>query len=172
LFSYIALAMVLPTMILGVSRVYALGHFYRSPYDVIYHFQYEEVPKLLRSAGHEPIPPPEEYREGRAKDGYSDEWDYTVLANFEPKLRLCYGKEWHRFLGSYLVPEGIEVNWIRTEFDGAMPRRWEPSHARAGSWWPREETRVIREGKFNDDNKESVLAGTYVSHLPEICTFC
>ncbi|KAI5452293.1 mannosyltransferase [Naganishia albida] len=168
-FSYLALSMVLPTMILGVSRVYALGHFYRSPYDVIYHFQYEEVPKLLRAAGHEPIPPPEEYREGRAKDGYSDEWDYTVLAQFEPKLRLCYGKEWHRFLGSYLVPEGIEINWIRTEFDGAMPRRWEPSHARAGSWWPRQETRVIREGKFNDDNKESVLAGTYVNAAD--CTY-
>lgn len=163
MFSYLALALVLPTMILSGSRIYALGHYYRSPYDVIYHFQYDEVPRLLRAAGHEPIPPPEEYREGRAKEGYHDEWDYTVLATFEPRVRLCYGKEWHRFLGSYLVPEGIEVDWIRTQFDGAMPRRWEPSHARAGGWWPREETRVLREGKFNDDNVESALTGTYVS---------
>jgi hypothetical protein len=67
-------------MILSVSRIYALGHYYRSPYDVIYHFQYDEVPRLLRAAGHEPIPPPEEYREGRAKEGYHDEWDYTVTS--------------------------------------------------------------------------------------------
>jgi hypothetical protein len=69
-------------------------------------------------------------------------------------------------LGSYLVPEGIEVDWIRTAFDGAMPRRWEPSHARAGGWWPREETRIVREGKFNDDNVESALPGTYGRCIP------
>jgi alpha-1,2-mannosyltransferase len=34
MFSYLALALVLPTMILSVSRIYALGHYYRSPYDV------------------------------------------------------------------------------------------------------------------------------------------
>ncbi|KAJ9119669.1 hypothetical protein QFC22_003379 [Naganishia vaughanmartiniae] len=169
LFSYLTLCIVLPIMILGVSRIYALGHFYRSPYDVIYHFQYTEVPKLLRAAGYEPIPPPEEYRDKREEQGYSDEWDYTVLGKMEPKLRLCYGKEWHRFLGSYLVPEGIEVDWIRTEFDGAMPRRWEPSHSRAGSWWPRQETRITRPGKFNDDNVESPLTGTYVD--PNECTY-
>ncbi|KAJ9127613.1 hypothetical protein QFC24_001023 [Naganishia onofrii] len=169
LFSYLTRSMVLPIMILGVSRIYALGHFYRSPYDVIYHFQYTEVPKLLRAAGYEPIPPPEEYRDKREEQGYSDEWDYTVLGKMDPKLRLCYGKEWHRFLGSYLVPEGIEVDWIRTEFDGAMPRRWEPSHSRAGSWWPRQETRITRLGKFNDDNVESPLTGTYVD--PSECTY-
>ncbi|KAJ9110467.1 hypothetical protein QFC19_001593 [Naganishia cerealis] len=169
LFSYLTLGLVLPIMILSVSRIYALGHFYRSPYDVIYHFQYTEVPKLLRAAGHEPIPPPEEYRDKREEQGYSDEWDYTVLGKFEPKIRLCYGKEWYRFLGSYLVPEGIEVDWIRSEFNGAMPRRWEPSHSRAGSWWLRQETRITRAGKFNDDNIESTLTGTYVD--PSECTY-
>ena len=87
-----------------------------------------------------------------------------MLQTFEPRVTLCYGSEWYRYPGSYLIPEGIEVQWVRSEFDGMMPRRWEGSGP-AGRW-PRNETRVVREGRFNGANLASAEPGTYVSDSP------
>jgi alpha-1,2-mannosyltransferase len=103
------------------------------------------------------------------------EWDYSPLAALDPPIRLCYGNEWHRFPGSYLVPNGVEVGWVKSEFEGIMPRRWEESAVNnststgkgakggKGGVWPREETRVVREGRFNGLNVPSVEPGAYVS---------
>jgi alpha-1,2-mannosyltransferase len=93
-------------------------------------------------------------------------WDYTALYDLEPRVNLCYGAEWYRFPSSYLVPEGIEVNWVKGEFDGMMPRRWDAAEdggeAEAEGWWPKE-TSVVRAGRFNGENKASAEPGTYVS---------
>ena len=84
-------------------------------------------------------------------------------------VTLCYGAEWYRYPGSYLIPEGIDVRWIRTEFDGMMPRRWERSAVKSqgstkgSGMWPRDETRTARPGRFNGDNKASLEPDTYVS---------
>lgn len=80
----------------------------------------------------------------------------------EPRIRVCWGAEWYRFPGSYLFPSGVELDWIKSSFDGMMPRRWEPS-ASNGTVWPRPETRVIRPGRFNGANVEASEPGTYVS---------
>lgn len=40
-------------------------------------------------------------------------------------LRLCLGKEWHRFPSSWLVPDEVETRWVQSAFDGIMPGVWE-----------------------------------------------
>lgn len=80
-------------------------------------------------------------------------------------MKLCFAGEWYRYPGSYLVPDGVDVAFVQTEFDGMMPRPWEPSEEQTGRW-PREETRVIRLGRFNGENKASSEPGAFVSELP------
>lgn len=105
-------------------------------------------------SGFKPIPPPPEYVKRQEELGYNPEWDFTVLESFNPRVKLCYGKEWYRFPGSYLIPEGIQVEWIKSEFDGMMPIKFDKSFPTKG-WWKREQTRVVHPGRFNDRNEEN-----------------
>uniref|UniRef100_A0A2M3ZM56 Putative mannosyltransferase n=1 Tax=Anopheles braziliensis TaxID=58242 RepID=A0A2M3ZM56_9DIPT len=48
----------------------------------------------------------------------------TVLDGLPPTSReanLCYGKEWHRFPGSFLLPPDYRVRFIRSSFTGMLP---------------------------------------------------
>lgn len=58
---------------------------------------------------------------------------------------------------------------MQTEFDGMMPRKWEES-AKKGRW-PRSETRMVRPGRFNGENKASLEHGTFVSLPPLVLDF-
>lgn len=154
-------------MVISVLRVIAVFKFYHAPLEVAYHFQYTTVPHILSSFGFSPNPPPKNYKPYDSKTKVNPEWDYTPLKTLDPPVTLCYGAEWHRYPGSYLIPEGIDVQWIQTDFDGMMPRRWESSAvSQTKTSWPRPETRVVHDGKFNGMNKASVVPGTYVSLPP------
>jgi len=146
-------------IILSIARVVALHIFYHAPLDLVFHFQYHTIPSILAERGYSPEPLPKDYKP-YGKDVPEPRWDLSVLKTFDPLITLCYGTEWYRYPGSYLIPEGIEVQWIRTEFDGMMPRRWEVSAA-AGHW-SRNESRIVREGRFNGANLASAEPGTYV----------
>ena len=61
--------MVLPAMVISISRAFALGQYYHAPLDIAYHFQFNEIPKLLLAAGYKPTPPPEGYQEAQAQQG-------------------------------------------------------------------------------------------------------
>ncbi|GFZ47156.1 hypothetical protein JCM24511_04899 [Saitozyma sp. JCM 24511] len=167
IFSTFSLVAVLIPGLFSVARMFALFHFYHAPLDIAFHFQYKTIPRLLSDMGYEPLSPPKNYKPYK-DEVLQPEWDYSPLQTMDPKVTICYGTEWHRYPGSYLVPEGIDVQWIKTDFDGMMPRKWEPSGASKGMW-PREETRVVRPGRFNGDNLASDEPGTFVS--PEQCTF-
>lgn len=41
-------------------------------------------------------------------------------------LTLCVGKEWYRFPGSYLIPEGVDVAFVKNAFDGLIPGKYPP----------------------------------------------
>lgn len=110
--------------------------------------------------GYEPIPVAEDYQPYGKEEG-EIQWDLSPLQELDEPVSICYGTEWYRFPGSYLIPEGVEVNFIKTEFDGMMPRKWEESERKGR--WPRSETRVIRAGRFNGENKASLEPGTFVS---------
>ena len=39
-------------------------------------------------------------------------------------LRLCIGKEWHRFPSHFLVPDQVNVGFLQSEFKGILPKLW------------------------------------------------
>jgi len=82
--------------------------------------------------------------------------DLDLIKQFN--LRICYGKEWYRFPGNYLIPDGIDVRFIKSEFDGLLPRHFDPSVGGEGLW-KREQTRIAPAG-LNDLNREE--PGSYV----------
>ncbi|WWD21173.1 hypothetical protein CI109_105657 [Kwoniella shandongensis] len=167
-FSNLTLCAILIPGLISLARIAAIFYFYRAPLDIVHHFQYHTVPQLLTELGHAPIPLPDNY-EPYGKEIPEPKWDFTPLQTMEPPVTLCYGSEWHRFPGSYLVLGGINVQWIKSEFDGMLPRRWESSDRAKGSRWPRSETREIREGRFNGNNEASADHGTFVD--PSQCTY-
>jgi alpha-1,2-mannosyltransferase len=153
-------AVVIPGLI-SLLRILSIHKFYHAPFDILHHFEYHSVPSILESHGYSPVPLPDNYVPYRGEIPAPD-WDYAPLQNLEPRVKLCYGAEWHRFPSNYLVPEGIEVRFLQTEFDGMIPRPWTPSANTSTSIWPRPETRVIHPGRFNGDNKASLESGAYV----------
>lgn len=157
MFSNFALAAVLLPSFISIGRIAASLKFYQAPFNVAYHFQYTTIPNILSDLGYEPLPA----REGKDGEEVTPEWDFTPLTTMKEPINLCYGTEWHRFPSSFLVPEGVNTQWIQTAGEGMMPRHWNPSGP-AGKW-PREETRVVHFGRFNDKNEPSAEAGAYVS---------
>lgn len=155
--SYSTLIFVVLTMLLSVSRIFALQTYYVAPLRTAYHLELVELPSLLRSLGHIPI------QHNGTNDW--DEWDLSPIRDLNDGqgLRLCYGKEWHRFTSSWLVPDGIEVRWIKSEFDGALPARWKESGPTPSGWWRKQGTRDATVG-LNDLNEEE--PSHYVSRLP------
>jgi len=147
-------------LIISILRVLALHVFYHAPFDVAHHFQYHSIPTVLAERGYSPEALPKDYKP-YGNEIPTPRWDFSVLRTFDPPITLCFGSEWHRFPGSYLIPEGVEVQWVRSDFDGMMPRRWEAGEA--SGIWLRNETRVVRAGRFNGANQPSTEPGTYVS---------
>lgn len=156
MFSNFALAAVLLPCLISLGRIAATLKFYQAPFNVAYYFQYTTLPNVLSDMGYEPLP----LREGRSGEDVQHEWDLTPLQNMTHPINLCYGTEWHRFPSSFLVPEGVNTQWIQTNGEGMMPRHWNPSGP-AGAW-PREETRVVHFGRFNDMNEPSAEPGAYL----------
>ncbi|ORY24212.1 putative mannosyltransferase [Naematelia encephala] len=167
-FSNFSLFAILIPCLISMSRIVALHKFYHAPFDIIHYFEYNTVPDILGSLGYSPQPAVKNYVPSSEGESAPLVWDYSPIKTLEKPVRLCYGTEWHRYPSSYLVVEGVDVQWIKTEFDGMMPRRWEASEAQSGSW-PRSETRIVRPGRFNGDNKASAEPGTYVE--PQTCDY-
>ena len=90
--------------------------------------------------------------------------DLSPIKKFD--LKLCLGKEWHRFPGNYLVPSGVQVEFVKSEFDGMLPRHFETEQTKtltgeennvlvglAKKWWLKPETSFVP-NDLNDLNKE------------------
>ena len=117
----------------------------------------EVLPKLLNDTGHIYLPSHHPYyRRGEAQPQYN----LTHLEDFG--LRLCVGKEWHRFPGSYLIPEGIQVDWIKSEFSGLIPGHFGEKVPQKSRFWLRDGTKKVPPG-MNDMNREEL------SHLVSSC---
>ena len=92
--------------------------------------------------------------------------DLSPVKHFD--LKLCLGKEWHRFPGNYLVPSGIQVEFVKSEFDGMLPTHFETEKTRTSTdeaydiddllnltkkWWLKPQTSYVP-NDLNDLNKE------------------
>lgn len=73
----------------------------------------------------------------------------TSLA--DQNLRLCLGKEWHRFPSSWLVPDEVETRFVKSEFDGILPKQWEVPGEGKGLFG---RATAVRPGGMNMFNKE------------------
>jgi len=154
IFSNFTFSVVVGSSLISISRIFALWHYYHAPMMASLDFQMVELPRLLNAAGLLPI-----YPAGtRAED--IPRIDFSLLKDFD--LRVCLGKEWHRFTGHYLMPNGIKVGFVKSEFDGMLPRHFEESSTLADvdkspsfsqKWWSRPETTFVSDD-LNDLNKE------------------
>jgi len=127
----------------------ALWKYYHAPMTVVYQFEQHELPRLLNATGHIPLIHSDD-------DGHTD----TVRIDLSPVkgfgLRLCIGKEWHRFPGSYLIPDGVRVDWLKSEFDGLLPGHFERGGESSSLFWVNDGTRVVPKG-VNDLNREDPM---------------
>ncbi|GLB35861.1 putative mannosyltransferase [Lyophyllum shimeji] len=146
LFACFTLSVIAATSILSVSRIMALWHYYHAPMTVVWALETQELPRLLKETGLLPT-------YSSTPEDETPRIDLSPIKNFD--LRLCVGKEWHRFPGSYLVPDGVSVEFVNCEFDGLLPGHFTDIPAQEGSstWWLRPGTSHIPEHQ-NDLNKE------------------
>jgi len=143
--------------VLSISRIIALYSYYHAPLQVVHDLEVEVLPKLLNSTGHIYLPSHHpHYEKGEVQPRYN----LAHLKDFG--LRLCIGKEWHRFPGSYLIPEGIRVDWIKSEFSGLMPGHFGENIPQRSRFWLRDGTRHVPSG-MNDLNREEL------DHLVRSC---
>lgn len=157
IFKNFTLFIVLASSFISLTRVFALWYYYHSPLTVAFEFQTLEIPRLLNVTGLLPVYPP-----GTAEED-TPRIDLSPIKEFG--LKLCYGKDWYRFPGHYLVPNGIDVEFIKSEFDGMLPRHFEQkvpvdNYEDSGvlaklsdRWWLKPQTRNVPED-LNDLNKE------------------
>jgi len=146
LFGRTTLYVILTTSLISVSRIMALWHYYHAPMSVVYQFESLEIPRLLNTTGHIQLPIPNKYGK---RERRQPRINLTSVKDFN--LKLCIGKEWYRFPGSYLVFTGVEVGWIKSEFDGLLPGRFAENVTSTDSFWFAEGTRAIPSG-MNDLN--------------------
>ena len=132
--------------LLSFSRLLALWNYYHAPLSIYYRFEAVEVPRLLNDTGLVSLPA------AGTEESHQFSLDLSPLK--ELNLRLCLGKEWHRFPGHYLVPEGVRVDFVKSEFDGLLPAHFEPGNRAAyENWWDRKGSKNTPKG-LNDLNKE------------------
>ncbi|KAG0150285.1 hypothetical protein CROQUDRAFT_668606 [Cronartium quercuum f. sp. fusiforme G11] len=125
LFGHFTRSILAIAIAISASRMLAIQRYYHAPFDLLFHFQYNELPvraiqtypeafanlKLNNSL---PILEALEYAEETV--------DLGILA--QEHLRLCVGSEWYRFPTSFLVPNEVEVRFIEGGFRGQLPGRF------------------------------------------------
>lgn len=134
---------------LSVSRILALNQYYHAPLSLVYNLQYHELPRLLNAHGLIPV------WNGDEKD--KPPVDLSPAARFN--LSLCIGKEWYRFPGHFLVPDEVRVEFIKSAFDGQLPRHFDEDAVgtSVAGWdgvWKRLDVTRRAPGDLNDLNKE------------------
>ncbi|KAI0375445.1 glycosyltransferase family 22 protein [Pilatotrama ljubarskyi] len=154
-FSQFTLSVVAASCILSVSRIMAHWKYYHAPMSVTHALEAAEVPRLLNVTGHVRLPP-NTGSQGRSKR-HSDEdelprIDLSLIEDWG--LRLCVGKEWYRFPGHFLVPDGVRVDWIKSDFDGMLPAHFMETSRRGGLLERVKGTRVVPKD-LNDLNREA-----------------
>ncbi|KAJ7170207.1 glycosyltransferase family 22 protein [Mycena filopes] len=156
-------SVVVASAAISVSRILAQTFYYHSPLSVVYAFQMDELPRLLNDTGLLPTYPPGTPEEDIPRIDLSPVKDFN--------LTMCVSKEWYRFPGHYLVPSGVRVDFIKSEFDGLLPGHFGEGEVKKVSWendmlatawwnkpaswygWSRPETRNVPVG-MNDLNRE------------------
>ncbi len=154
MFGYFTRSVLGVFVVLSLGRIIAVHSYYHAPLTVYHHLQSYELPRLavklhpeLYSNTLDAAAPFSTFTEQLAK--LDHKFDLSPLG--EEGLRLCLGKEWHRFPSHWLVPDEVEVRFIKSEFNGILPKVWDQGKPGQGLWG--RATGVVPTG-MNDRNKE------------------
>ena len=125
-FSHATRAVIVLSCLLSFARISALHNHYHAPFNVFHHLQVYELPRLAVTVQPE-LAPEVDATLPHAEFAKSLERDRALpLDGLVPlDLRLCIGKEWHRYPSSWLVPDEVEPRFIKSAFDGILPKEWE-----------------------------------------------
>lgn len=175
IFSTFTGTVILTSSCIAIARIAALQNYYHAPLDMMFHFQYNELPvRAIQSY-------PTEYANMglntsrpilEAIEHAEETLDLGPLA--KENLTLCLGESWFRFPTQFLVPDPINVEFVKSPFTGILPSKF-PSSPKKGQFdgsrhqkpatqiptvdpfsewlWRRKGTRT-NGGKFNAQNKE------------------
>lgn len=160
LFSQFTLSVVSASCLISLSRIVAHWKYYHAPLSVTYALEAVEVPRVLNATGHIYLPPPQpltadgKTRSARRREAEEAGTRVDTSAIAEFGLRLCLGKEWYRFPGHFLVPDGVRVDWVKSAFDGMLPGHFAETPRTAGLVDRVKGTRVVPPC-LNDLNKEA-----------------
>ena len=149
----------------------ALWYYYHAPLTLAFDFQHTEIPRLLNASGLLPIYPDNMQEEDMPPI------DLSPVKQLD--LKLCLGKEWYRFPGNYLIPSGVQVQFVKSEFDGMLPRHFETEKTSTSTdevndlvgltnkWWLKPQTSYVPDD-LNDLNKENPLHYVRRVFLPDV----
>ncbi|CCL98089.1 uncharacterized protein FIBRA_00083 [Fibroporia radiculosa] len=151
IFSRLTLSIVSASCILSMSHIMTQWKYYHAPLSAYHALEAEEIPRILNTTGHIYIPPLSD-RPRRLDDDDHPRIDPALVEALG--LRLCVGKEWHRFPGHYIVPEGVRVDWIKSEFNGMLPAHFIETPKAWGLPARMQGTRMTPVG-LNDLNEEA-----------------
>ncbi|EJC98743.1 asparagine-linked glycosylation 9 protein isoform a [Fomitiporia mediterranea MF3/22] len=161
-FQITTLAVVFFASVISVARILALSYYFHAPLEVAHHFESHELVRVLNVTGllaAPPPPPPTLLKRGKNKQNELDRQRIDLSPIKSLNLTLCYGKEWYRFPGHFLVPDGVNVEFVKSEFDGMLPRHFVQSNVSENTsggvsgLWKRSGTRYVPED-LNDLNEE------------------
>lgn len=147
------MSVVAASIVLSFSRGMAQWRYYHAPMSVAYYFEAHEITRVLNTTGLVYIPPPRAGKKNRIPESAEEEFrvDYDLIYPFN--LTLCVGKDWHRFPGHYLVPDGVRIEWIKSEFDAMLPGHFQSTPRRGGLMERLKGTHAVPSG-LNDLNNE------------------
>ena len=156
LFQITTLAVMSFATVVSISRILALNYYYHAPLSVVYKFETAELPRVLNVTGLLPPPPPPTPYDRKDQKPPIDLTPIKAL-----NITLCLGKEWYRFPSHWLIPDGVNVEFVKSGFEGMLPRHFERSvGAGAGvgeEWWWRRGGMSFVPSDLNDQNKEEPL---------------
>ncbi|TFL03571.1 glycosyltransferase family 22 protein [Pterulicium gracile] len=148
LFRLFTSSILISMSLLSLSRIIALYINYHAPLSLTHTFEYTEIPLLLNSTGLLHLPP------GSSPSDLGKGYQIDITPVEELGLRVCVAKEWYRFPGHFLIPTGVRVDFVKSEFEGMLPRHFEEGGEMGGRFgWPRMGTRVMPKD-LNDLNRE------------------
>ncbi|POW19239.1 hypothetical protein PSHT_04916, partial [Puccinia striiformis] len=148
IFSTFTRTVILTSSCIGIPRILALQNYYHGPLDIMFHFQYNELPT-------------------QAIQNYPAKYTYLKLNTSKPileaidhaeytmdlgplkkdELMLCLGDSWFRFPTQFIVPDPINVEFVKTPVFNAHPF--------SDRVWSRKGSR-LNGGKFNAQNKQEL----------------
>ncbi|KAF7728653.1 mannosyltransferase [Apophysomyces ossiformis] len=146
---YMSFAILAVFAIISMSRILAILTRYRAPVTIFGSLWKERAPDQLVNL-----------------DYIQENYPYDSSVK---ELNLCVGKEWHRFPSNFFLPNDVRLRFIKSDFDGMLPKPFEED-LETVTYKEGNETLTYRRRKlqligasqaqkgFNDKNKEDPSA--------------